>query len=89
MKNGKAGVSEVVGVQTASAGKKICLVLEFYSLQTGVYWGHHSHIDSFEGLGWDLHSFSFPDKSQPYSVGYIGFLIFSYFDESSLLFLRI
>ena len=48
-----------------------------------------SHVDSFEGLGWDLHSFSFPDKSQPYSVGYIGFLILSYFDESSLLFLRI
>ncbi len=54
MKNGKAGVSEVVGVQTASAGsvvgrtagENIALVLGFYSRQTDVCLGRRSQSDS-------------------------------------------
>ena len=56
MKNGAAGGSEVVRVQTASAGdvvsrtagENISPVLGFYSRQTGVYLDHHNHTGSSE-----------------------------------------
>jgi len=64
MKNGMAGGSEVVWVQTASAGnvvgrtagENIALVLGFYSRQTDVCLGRRSQSDSFWLQDSDLHT---------------------------------